>query len=1840
MIKKILLITYLLLLGVLQSHGQNANTVTYNFTDGTIITNKQSADGKLTLGDAYIYHGTSYGLDLKEGNEINITVDGSCTIRFLGSKYSGLNMVGTFSTPGDLGEHITKVVNDKVDVYDFVYSGSATTLNFKTVAGTGGDTYLPTIEVIPAQLGKDFTSPEKNIAYAFDLRDESIVPTSPSNNIEVGLFKIDAGCCNGLGLNGAQHGITFKDGNAITLQVAGNSYIRVGADQYSGGNIDVSSATGAFDVVSQSNNTGATFSDGTPLYVDFLYVGTAGTVVLNHTGGGTTYLPYIEVSPVPFDVNLTPWIQKSGSITINGTVIDFTSGTDASSNPTLTLSTGTVVSATNEVASILIDLAGQDLSTYTPTVTGDIASAVISGNEITVSFTDQATDPKTYLIAVTDNSAVVEAEPGVVYSYSFADGSVFPQTSYTSLRYDTFLTSDGIVTVNSNTSDDAGKFGFHDATHGLVAYPGNSFDMIVAGNATISFIVDIYGSAKDAIFEFTDENSNVLGSIAAQNIGISDAFASSFSYTGPAGVITATLKSADFPTAEVYLHGLTIENAAAIAPSNGLPDVWDFGAAQLDDTKFNNKLTEDDINAWYDASIAAGTAGVTLPSFTAGVLSWVGGSSDRLRTSNTNLSRYDENLSSVTDFSGRIYVNASGATGRYLSIALSEDDEVTIWALAQSGGGKLHFEYVPDPSAQDDVFDLPGTLTEYKMVAKAAGTYHIYDAVDKPSYYRVVRSDATYLDLTGNIDITQAANISSSYKIQFTNEAGKNWETSATDGTYQIKLPIGYTYEMSLVNANGYVISNGTSLSLNEATTTYDISIQEVELYTVTGSILGLGSEITSLELIYTPDASANTVFVPKAIIDVNAATYAVQLEPTIEYTISSEGINDYFIPLNTITIPTSNTNADITFTNKPTYAVTVETPGLDVEQQSKLSLLFSNLNESGYSYTFDDITAVALRNGIYEVTVDGLDAYPIELALTSNLEINGAIATKTLNFNPVINWPFNDKVITTSTEFYKGLSFTGTVGAIKNEIAKGHLFCVAGGEINVPLQPGEKMIVTYYYTADFSIDGGAAITTSSGSTSQFETTEYSYTGTTAGTAKITINAATYITNIAIETVVEYTPELTVGVDKDFQTINGALAAISQMNRPNNERVTVLIDAGNYEEMVVIDNPNITLKNAAFNPSIELKNKGVDIDDNAVRITAYYGYGYNYYSQGTDNKWSAEALAVNKANGYQLYTNVSGTTNASYWNATLVVRSNGFIAEDIIIENSFNQYISKKESEDIVVLGNGNKGVRPANYGNTEVQNRNFVERAAAIGIANGTDKVILNKCRIVGRQDSFYGGSNSRLVAYKGAMMGAVDYIFGGMTAVFYQSDFVLNTSDTSGDAAYITAAQQGSGRGFLMYECNVISTVPGVNTASTQGAKPGFFGRPWQATTSEVVFYNTNIDVSTYAGSEGKSLIDAEGWKNTLGGESAFMYEYGTKESSNENNLSNRASWSTVLTAPTLTDGTEITTFNFTKGNDDWDPIPELIANEDSDNDGVIDSIDNCINTYNPDQADMDNDGIGDVCDDSDLDGILDSEDQCPNSTTGAVIDVFGCEIFELPTDNYEIITTASSCNGGNNGAISISALNEDYIYNVTVEGSGITKTVSLSSSNEFTQAIEELSSGTYTLCITIEGNDSYEQCFKIIIDGPTPLSAYAEIDLDQKTTTITLAGAKSYTVNHNGKITKTSASSVVIDLTVGLNTIDISTGIECQGKFSEEIFVSEDVAVYPNPTKGDLQVYVNGTDASVKVSMYDLEGRLQMNSVENVTSSRVVNLDISSLKKGVYLLSLNSETVNKSIKIVKIN
>lgn len=88
----------------------------------------------------------------------------------------------------------------------------------------------------------------------------------------------------------------------------------------------------------------------------------------------------------------------------------------------------------------------------------------------------------------------------------------------------------------------------------------------------------------------------------------------------------------------------------------------------------------------------------------------------------------------------------------------------------------------------------------------------------------------------------------------------------------------------------------------------------------------------------------------------------------------------------------------------------------------------------------------------------------------------------------------------------------------------------------------------------------------------------------------------------------------------------------------------------------------------------------------------------------------------------------------------------------------------------------------------------------------------------------------------------------------------------------------------------------------------------------------------------------------------------------------------------------------------------------NNDTDDDGVADETDNCLSTSNPDQSDIDNDGLGDACDDSDNDGVPDATDNCPTIENPVQDDLQNngigdaCDDF----DNDEVIDALDNCPG----------------------------------------------------------------------------------------------------------------------------------------------------------------------------------------------------------------------------------
>jgi len=77
---------------------------------------------------------------------------------------------------------------------------------------------------------------------------------------------------------------------------------------------------------------------------------------------------------------------------------------------------------------------------------------------------------------------------------------------------------------------------------------------------------------------------------------------------------------------------------------------------------------------------------------------------------------------------------------------------------------------------------------------------------------------------------------------------------------------------------------------------------------------------------------------------------------------------------------------------------------------------------------------------------------------------------------------------------------------------------------------------------------------------------------------------------------------------------------------------------------------------------------------------------------------------------------------------------------------------------------------------------------------------------------------------------------------------------------------------------------------------------------------------------------------------------------------------------------------------------------------------------------------------------------------------------------------------------------------------------------------------------------------------------------------------------------------------------------------------------VMVYPNPTKNHLFVsFGKAPKGEVSVVMTDNLGRSVINKTENLAGEKM-EINISHLPVGLYVLTLNFDGIEKSIKIVK--
>ena len=282
-----------------------------------------------------------------------------------------------------------------------------------------------------------------------------------------------------------------------------------------------------------------------------------------------------------------------------------------------------------------------------------------------------------------------------------------------------------------------------------------------------------------------------------------------------------------------------------------------------------------------------------------------------------------------------------------------------------------------------------------------------------------------------------------------------------------------------------------------------------------------------------------------------------------------------------------------------------------------------------------------------------------------------------------------------------------------------------------------------------------------------------------------------------------------------YRTVTDALAAAKAGNIAN--PIITLTSGQTYREQVIIDVNNVTLKTSGAEKAT---------------ITFYYGIGYTYYSIDSNGYYDKDR--ANTRNSIL-------KRDPDRWGCTVRVKGSNFLADNIIFENSFNQYYTTEEVTD----GVRPNGAQSITYDRTLTEGSSYqpadakavTERAAAIAVDNNHSQFY--NCVFRGSQDTFY--SSGKIYVKNCNIEGNTDYIFGGGYAVFDNCDLTIGGYSDKETSAYITAYKDGetlnASKKYVFRDCTVKKTDRQYVLAN--------LGRDWGGAAASVYFFNLKNEI-----------------------------------------------------------------------------------------------------------------------------------------------------------------------------------------------------------------------------------------------------------------------------------------------------------------------------------------------------------------------------------------------------------
>ncbi len=270
-----------------------------------------------------------------------------------------------------------------------------------------------------------------------------------------------------------------------------------------------------------------------------------------------------------------------------------------------------------------------------------------------------------------------------------------------------------------------------------------------------------------------------------------------------------------------------------------------------------------------------------------------------------------------------------------------------------------------------------------------------------------------------------------------------------------------------------------------------------------------------------------------------------------------------------------------------------------------------------------------------------------------------------------------------------------------------------------------------------------------------------------------------------------------------------------------------------------------------------------------------------------------------------------------------------------------------------------------------------------------------------------------------------------------------------------------------------------------------------------------------------------------------------------------------------------------------------------------------------------------------DEDNDGVFDDgDDMCLNTPDGQEVDANGCAVYRFDESNFSIEIDSESCIDNNDGEIRIEA-STSLNYTATITGEGIDQVGEFTS----TYSIENLVAGSYYICITgTNGSITYEEyCFDVVVSEPDELSVTSSLSANENQVDLFLSGSDEYTIELNGVLSQISSDQVTLDLNDGINTLKISTNLTCQGVYEDTIIIVDEAFIAPNPASTQTAIYTGIAYDNCEVQIFAVNGKL-VKVISFETPSSTLDLEVSVLPKGVYIVRLTGDGIRKIFKLIK--